>query len=261
MPTKLLAKPIIDQLEPSLRSQINKLKKRGVTPRFVDYWVGDDRPSAIFLDAKHKKASQLGIEMTIRAYPSSVTAAEVTAQLQQDAQDPAVHGIMVQLPLPPHINTEKLLAGIPTVKDVDGLRGNSFPAPVAKAVMQLLRDRDLSHKHLVVIGHGQIAGQPVIDLLQSVGHKPTIIGLNTQHPAETAHQADILICATNQEGGITKAWVKPGAVIIDIGRNLAPGAEAEASAYTPPTGAIGPLTVHFLMANVMSATEAQSTDK
>lgn len=259
MPKQLLAQPIIAERQPALLRRLESLKKRGIKPKFVDYWVGSDRASAVFLDAKQKRARELGVDMVIREYASTILPDIVAMQTEADAADSSVHGIMVQLPLPRPYVANALIGLIPPVKDVDALRPNSpFPSPVAEAVKALLEGTDLTDKQICVVGAGSTAGQPIIQMLREMGIEPKVLDEHSSNPSNQAKSADVLITAASEHNFVDASWLKEGVVIIDVAGNVKPEAsEAKASAFTPHRGAVGPLTVHFLLENVTAAAESQ----
>ena len=260
MPKLLLAKPIIARLEPALLGRLENLKKRGIKPKFVDYWIGSDRASAVFLDAKRARAAELDIDMIIREHASTILPDIVAMRMEADAADRDTHGIMVQLPLLASYNTQTLIDLIPPVKDVDALRADSpYSSPVAEAVKALLGGIWLEGKSICVVGGGATAGAPIIQMLNKQGTMPTVLDKTSPNPSLQTQKADLLITATPERNFINETWLKDGVVIIDVAGNVKPeAAEVKASAYTPRIGAVGPLTVHFLMDNVVTAAERQT---
>ncbi len=267
MATILTAAAILASQETTLHQRIADLARHGVMPKLVDYWIGDDRASAVFLDVKQKKAAALGVSMEIRAYPSGVAPTTVLSDFAADAESAAVHGLMVQVPVPMPHSLESFIHHIPRPKDVDGLRQELlFPAPVAEAVLSLLRDFDYTDKTVALVGHGSTAGQPLARMLRPIlehqGGRLLIIEQQTANPEQQASKADLLITAASAERFVGADWIKPGAWVIDIASNTkGPEVEAKASHINAVRGSVGPLTVYFLMANTVRAAEEQSADK
>lgn len=263
------------------------LTARGVQPCLAVMLVGADPASAVYVRNKVAGCEKAGIRSLRFDYPETATQAEVMAKLAELNADPAVHGILVQLPLPKHINTEKVLLRINPAKDVDGFH----PVNVGKlvigdptalkpctpwGVIQMLLRNGIETKgaHAVVIGRSTIVGKPMANLLIQTGPggdaTVTVCHSRTRDLPAVVRSADIVVAAIGKAEFVTADMVRPGAVVIDVGINrvddaslpkgyrlvgdvaYAPVAE-KAGAITPVPGGVGPMTIAMLMANTLQA--------
>ena len=245
-------------------------------PTLVIYRIGDDPASAVYVRNKVRAAARVGIIANVREYPATVGPDTIMQQLEDDAIDPSIDGIMIQLPLPEGWDERDLIEMIPPHKDVDGLTYcnmgmlhdiSSLHQPcTAKGIIYLLHENGihLTGKHVVVVGRSEIVGKPVALLALASNATVTICHSRTKNLAEMTKQADILIVAVGKEKIITADMVKPGAVVVDVGINrnaegkLCGDVDFEnvkevASAITPVPGGIGPMTVAMLMWNCLNA--------
>ena len=245
-------------------------------PTLVIYRIGDDPASAVYVRNKVRAAARVGIIANVREYPATVGPDTIMQQLEDDAIDPSIDGIMVQLPLPEGWIERDLIEMIPPHKDVDGLtyinmgmlhEKEAFHEPcTAKGIMYLLHENGihLTGKHVVVVGRSEIVGKPVALLALANNATVTVCHSRTKNLSEITKQADILIVAVGKEKIITADMVKPGVVIVDVGINR--NAEGKlcgdvdfdnvkeiASYITPVPGGIGPMTVAMLMWNCLNA--------
>lgn len=255
---------------------VNKNILPDKTPTLVIYRIGDDPASAVYVRNKMRAAARVGIIANVREYPATADPKEVMQQLENDADDPSIDGMMIQLPLPEGWNERDLIEMIPPHKDVDGLtyynmgmlhEKEAFHEPcTAKGIIWLLHENGihLTGKHVVVVGRSEIVGKPVALLALENNATVTICHSRTKNLAEMTKQADILIVAVGKEKLITADMVKPGAVVVDVGINrnaegkLCGDVDFEnvkevASAITPVPGGIGPMTVAMLMWNCLHA--------
>ena len=246
------------------------------TPTLVIYRIGDDPASAVYVRNKVRAAARTGIIANVREYPATADPKEVMQQLENDADDFNIDGIMVQLPLPEGWDERDLIETIPPYKDVDGLtyanmgmlhEKEAFHEPcTAKGIIWLLHENGihLTGKHVVVVGRSEIVGKPVALLALANNATVTVCHSRTKNLAEMTKQADILIVAVGKEKIITADMVKPGAVVVDVGINrnaegkLCGDVDFEnvkevAGAITPVPGGIGPMTVAMLMWNCFNA--------
>ncbi len=243
--------------------------------------VGDDKPSKIYVRWKHKKAEEAGMVSKGIELPGSATQEEVEAAVKSFANDPEVHGILVQLPIPAHLDTERVLALIPPEKDVDGLtelsmgrlmRGLPGHVPCTPlGVMRLLERYGIrtKGKRAVVIGRSTLVGLPQTILLIRKGGDATTTCAHshTEDLAAVCREADIIVSAVGIAKLITKDHVKPGAVVIDVGVSRVEEkivgdvdfdeVQKVASAITPMPGGTGPMTIACLLENTLEAAKMQ----
>lgn len=257
--------------------------KYGKTPNLVVILVGDDPGSVSYVTGKAKAATEVGIRNTTLRHPDTITEAELLAIIDKLNADDDVDGILVQLPLPKHIDEQKVIAAIKPEKDVDSfhpinvanlwlkLPGTKPCTP--KGIIKLLDSAgvEIEGKEAVVVGRSNIVGLPVAKLLIDRNATVTIAHSRTKNLGEVTRRADILVVAIGRERFITADMIKPGAVVIDVGvnRDSRTGklcgdvdfehAEAVASAITPVPGGVGPMTITCLMENTVESFERKIT--
>ena len=262
----------------ALRPRVEALKERGVTPCLMVILVGEDPASAIYVRNKEKASEKLGFAGGVTRLPESTTQEELISLVEAYNADPKVHGILVQLPLPKHIDERAVLAHISPDKDVDGFHTMNagrllvgercFIPCTPKGVMRLLEETgmELSGKHAVVVGRSNIVGKPMALLLLQANCTVTIAHSKTANLAEICSQADVLVAAVGRPGLITANMVKPGAVVIDVGVNRVAEKKVvgdvafeevceKASYITPVPGGVGAMTIAMLMQNTVEAAE------
>ena len=239
--------------------------------------VGGDKPSQIYVRMKHKKLGEAGMVSKGVELPEQATQAEVEAAVAELVADPSVHGILVQLPLPAHLDAEPVLALVPPEKDVDGLtersmgrlvRGLPGHVPCTPLGVMRLLDRygvEISHKRAVVVGRSTLVGLPQVLLLGRKGVDATVTLAHSRTPnmIEVCREADILVAAAGQARMITAEHVKPGAAVIDVGVSRSESGivgdvdfdavQAVAGAITPMPGGTGPMTIACLLENTVEA--------
>jgi methylenetetrahydrofolate dehydrogenase (NADP+) / methenyltetrahydrofolate cyclohydrolase len=241
--------------------------------------VGDDPASHIYVGWKHKAASEAGIETRDHRLPESTSESEVLELLEELNADDAVDGILVQLPLPAHVDEPRVIRALDPDKDVDGLHplnsGRLFlgeplhvPAtPLGVMVMLAEYGIELEGKDAVVVGRSELAGKPMAMLLLAENATVTVCHSRTRELAEQTRRADVLVAAIGRPGMITSDMVKPGAVVVDIGvtrtdegvRGDVDRAVAEvASHMTPVPGGVGPMTIAMLLRNTLAAAQHRS---
>lgn len=259
------------------------LKAQGIEPALAVVLVGDDPASHVYVRNKVLRANEVGIrslEYRLGADASAEAVLEVVAALNADA---SVNGILVQLPLPAHIDEAQVLQAIDPAKDVDGFhsenvgglsQGRPVLTPCTPAgCMRLLRDTlgDLSGKHAVVVGRSNIVGKPMAALLLAANCSVSVLHSRSVKPEKLCGQADIVVAAVGRPRMIGADWIKPGAVVIDVGINridedgrsrLVGDVDFDAvlpvaSAITPVPGGVGPMTIALLMQNTVTAARQQ----
>jgi methylenetetrahydrofolate dehydrogenase (NADP+) / methenyltetrahydrofolate cyclohydrolase len=249
--------------------------------------VGEDPASVSYVNKKNATAAEIGIEPRLEVYPESISQAELLAHLERLNADASVDGILVQAPLPSHMDERVVFQSIAPAKDVDGFHPvnlgklvqedrTGFVACTPAGILELLRRSgvDLAGKHVVVVGRSTIVGKPVglLALQRCAGANATVTFCHSRTPDLPAHvaRADVLIAAIGKAEFIRGEWLKPGAVVIDVGINRVadaskktgyrlvgdvhfPSAEPVASLITPVPGGVGPMTVAMLMRNTVAA--------
>lgn len=261
-----------------LRPRIAALKEKGIEPALTVVLVGDDPASAIYVRNKEKMCERLGIKSGIVRMNAQTTQQELVDVIRNLNNDPAIHGILVQLPLPGHIDEVAVLNEVSPEKDVDCfhpvnagklLRGEKGFLPCTPAgVMRILAEYgiDVSGKEAVVIGRSNIVGKPLAIMLLQKNATVTVCHSRTKDLPEVTRRADILIAAIGRARFITADMVKPGAVVVDVGVNRVAenkvvgdvdydAVEGVASFITPVPGGVGAMTIAMLMENTVFAAE------
>jgi methylenetetrahydrofolate dehydrogenase (NADP+)/methenyltetrahydrofolate cyclohydrolase len=265
--------------------QVAELTERhGLTPGLAVVLVGDDQASQVYVDSKAKKTREVGMESFQHLLPEHTTEQELLDLVHQLNADDRVHGILVQLPLPDHIDSDKVLDAIAPAKDVDGFHivnagllatgqlDRALVPCTPRGCLMMLEDRlgDLSGLNAVVLGRSNIVGKPMAQLLLARNCTVTIAHSRTRDVAAVCRSADILVAAVGRPKMVKGDWVKPGATVIDVGINrLAPETEGAkgklvgdvdfdeavevAGAITPVPGGVGPMTIAVLLANTVTA--------
>lgn len=279
MAIRIDGKVVSAHLREQIKKDVAALKeKSGVTPGLAVVLVGDDPASAVYVRNKHRACDEVGMYSEVITMPADTTEEALLSRLAELNNDPKIHGILVQLPLPKHISEEKVIAAIDPKKDVDAFResnvgkimlGNYDFLPCTPAgVMELLHYYDISvqGKDCVVVGRSNIVGKPQAMLLLGENGTVTVCHSRTKNLAEKTRAADILVVAIGRPNFITADMVKPGAVVIDVGINRLPdgklcgdvdfaGVEPIAEAITPVPGGVGPMTITVLLKNALKAAE------
>ncbi|MES2930394.1 MAG: bifunctional 5,10-methylenetetrahydrofolate dehydrogenase/5,10-methenyltetrahydrofolate cyclohydrolase [Patescibacteria group bacterium] len=249
-------------------------------PVFCDVLVGDDPVSAQYVRMKAKTAESVGIKFRSADFPASITTEELIGHIEDLNHVPAMCGIIVQLPLPPHIDKEKVLNAIAPSLDVDCLGEsasekfyadeNPIGFPTALACMRVLDSTgvDFTGKNIVVLGRGMLVGRPVAHLLESRGLKVTVVHSKTENAEDLIKNADVIISAIGKGKFITGDKIKEGAIIIDAGTSEDNGGvvgdvdlesvQNVASYVTPAPGGVGPVTVGILLRNVLAVAERKN---
>jgi methylenetetrahydrofolate dehydrogenase (NADP+)/methenyltetrahydrofolate cyclohydrolase len=273
-------KALAAKVRASLTGEVTALQARyGRPPGIAVVRVGDDAASAVYVASKEKTARALGFGSWHHALAASTTQAELIALVQRLNEDDAVDGILVQLPLPKHLDADQVLEAISPAKDVDGFHavnaGRLFqgrPTLVActpSGVMRMLSEIgfDPSGRRCVVVGRSSIVGRPMAMLLLNASATVTICHSKSDVGAEV-RRADLVVAAVGVPGLIKGEWIQPGAVVIDVGMNRRPdgtltgdvefeAARARASWITPVPGGVGPMTIAMLMANTVQAAKGR----
>jgi methylenetetrahydrofolate dehydrogenase (NADP+)/methenyltetrahydrofolate cyclohydrolase len=270
-------KSIALEVREGLAPRVEALKAKGITPGLTVLVVGDDPASAIYVRNKERACKKLGMAGTVTRLPAETTQQELLDIVRRLNADDAVHGILVQLPLPGHIDEQEVLRAIDPDKDVDGFHAMNagrlmngeagFVACTPKGVMRLLKMTgvDLNGKNAVVVGRSNIVGKPMALLLLRENCTVTIAHSRTKDLSAVTRGADILVVAVGRPQMITGEMIKPGAVVMDVGINRVDGkvvgdvdfdsAKEVASFITPVPGGVGAMTIAMLMENTVEAAE------
>lgn len=276
MATLIDGKKVSATLKEELKEQVAKLKEQGIKITLAVIQVGEDKASSVYVGNKQKACAYIGIESLAYHLPDTVEEKELLDLIEKLNQDEAVHGILVQLPLPKHIDEDKVIKAISPAKDVDGFHPQSvgalsigqkgFVSCTPAGIIELLKryDIEISGKECVVIGRSNIVGKPMALLLLRENGTVTICHSRTKDLREVTKRADILIVAIGKPKFIDDSYIKEGAVIIDVGihrneNNKLCGdvdfdsAKEKASYITPVPGGVGPMTIAMLMYNCVQA--------
>ncbi|HAP3647961.1 TPA: bifunctional methylenetetrahydrofolate dehydrogenase/methenyltetrahydrofolate cyclohydrolase [Enterococcus faecalis] len=280
MSTVINGRELADQMQAEIQKDVEKMTQQGIQPGLVVLLVGENPASQTYVRNKERAAAKIGILSKVEKLPETISEEELLAEIDKYNQDSRFHGILVQLPLPKHIDEEKILLAIDPKKDVDGFHpmnlGRLFVGkpemipctPYGITKMFEAYDIDLTGKRAVVIGRSNIVGKPMAQLLLMKNATVTIAHSKTEHLAEVAKEADILVVAIGRGHFVTKEFVKPGAVVIDVGMNrnqegkligdVAFDEVSEIASYiTPVPKGVGPMTITMLMYQTVEAAKKQ----
>lgn len=267
------------KIRDSLKPRVEILRSKGVIPR-LDVLVSENDPASVaYVNMKHKWGQMVGIVGEAYAVNESTTQTDLLARIAQLNADPAVHGVLIQHPLPKHLNELSALEALGAEKDVDGISPQSlgrlvcgmpgFRSATPLGMMRLLDEYGIScdGKHAVVVGRSIILGKPAALLLLEKNATVTICHSRTSDLPSICRQADVLVAAVGKPEMIKGGWLKPGAVVLDAGYNKVKGEDQDvgdvefetasrvASWITPVPGGVGPMTVAMLLSNVVDAAE------
>jgi len=264
------------------KKTVQQLQTRGITPTMAVILVGDDPGSTSYVKQKEKAAERIGAKLRITNYKLQITKNTIQSTIQQYNNDTTIHGIIIQRPLPTHLQDLTLLNSILPSKDIDGFVPNTpFDVPVAKAVIKIIQKsyalrgkkyeegaffRWLTEQHIVVIGRGETAGKPIADMFKKFNTSPTVVHTETSiEEKEIAFRhADIIISCVGKEHTVTPSLIQQGVMLISVGiwrdnEGKLHGDYQEdaikdiASFYTPTPGGVGPVNVACLMENLVQA--------
>lgn len=267
-----------------VRERVARLAAVGVVPGLATVLVGDDPASHLYVGSKEKACEEVGMRSFGHRLGAGTTAADLLALVRDLGRRPDVHGILVQLPLPGHLDARAIIEALPPEKDVDGLHpinqgrllaGEPGLRPCTPlGVMRLIAEtgRPVRGARAVVVGRSLLVGKPVAMLLLEQHATVTMCHSRTVDLGGEVARADIVVAATGQAGLVRGGWVRPGAVVIDVGMNRGPdgklcgdvefaAARDRAAFITPVPGGVGPMTVAMLLANTVSAAERACTER
>jgi len=266
------------QLREDVTRRTLALKARGITPGLAVVLVGDNPASQVYVRNKVKACADSGLHSVLERYDADMTEAALLARIDALNKDPSIHGILVQLPVPAHIDANKVIEAISPAKDVDGFHIASAGALMVGqpgflpctpyGCMKMLESIgfELRGKHAVVIGRSNIVGKPMAMLLLQKNATVTICHSGTKDLKAMTLQADVIVAAVGKRNVLTADMVKPGAVVIDVGMNRNPegklcgdvdyeGVRQVASHITPVPGGVGPMTITMLLVNTLESAE------
>ncbi|HEJ5084189.1 TPA: bifunctional methylenetetrahydrofolate dehydrogenase/methenyltetrahydrofolate cyclohydrolase FolD [Pseudomonas aeruginosa] len=266
-----------------VREEVQVLRQDGIQPALAVVLVGSDPASQVYVRNKVLRAEEVGIRSLEHKLPVDTAESILLDLIAELNDDPTVNGILVQLPLPGHIDENRVLQAIDPLKDVDGFhsenvgglsQGRDVLTPCTPAgCMRLLHDTcgDIAGKHAVVIGRSNIVGKPMAALLLKAHCTVTVVHSRSANLRELCRQADIVVAAVGKPRLVDASWLKPGAVVIDVGINRIDedgrsklvgdvdfdSALSQAAAITPVPGGVGPMTIAYLMKNTLVAARLQ----
>jgi methylenetetrahydrofolate dehydrogenase (NADP+)/methenyltetrahydrofolate cyclohydrolase len=266
------------QLRADVMRRADALKARGITPGLAVLLVGENPASQVYVRNKVKACADAGLHSVLERYDADMTEAALLARIDALNKDPAIHGILVQLPVPQHIDANKVIEAIAPEKDIDGFHIASAGALMVGqpgflpctpyGCMKMLESigYDLRGKHAVVIGRSNIVGKPMAMLLLQKNATVTICHSGTKDLKAMTLQADVIVAAVGKVNVLTADMVKPGAVVIDVGMNRNAegklcgdvdysGVREVAGHITPVPGGVGPMTITMLLVNTLESAE------
>ncbi|MCH7715467.1 MAG: bifunctional 5,10-methylene-tetrahydrofolate dehydrogenase/5,10-methylene-tetrahydrofolate cyclohydrolase [Gemmatimonadetes bacterium] len=288
MPARIISgKDIAAEMRAELEPQVVELKQRGITPGLAVVLVGEDPASQVYVRMKAKACEKLGMHSETITLPEATTEDELLATVDRLNANPAIHGFLVQLPLPDHIDSERVLLRILPTKDVDGFHPENvgrvavgdptaFPPATPFGVQHLLMRSgvQIDGSHVVIVGRSNIVGRPMASLLlqrrKGGNATVTVCHSHTKNLPDVTRLGDILIVAIGKANFVTGDMIRPGAVVIDVGTNRVDDPASEkgyrlvgdvdfeaaqqvASAITPVPGGVGPMTITMLLYNTLQA--------
>ncbi len=269
------------QLRSDVARRTQALKSRGLTPGLAVVLVGDNPASQVYVRNKVKACTEAGLHSVLEKYDASMTEGDLLARVDALNNDPAIHGILVQLPLPTHIDANKVIESIAPAKDVDGFHIASAGALMVGqpgfwpctpyGCMKMLESigYELRGKHAVVIGRSNIVGKPMAMMLLQKNATVTVCHSATADLKAMTLQADVIVAAVGKRNVLTADMVKPGAVVIDVGMNRDEegklcgdvdyaGVSTVAGYITPVPGGVGPMTITMLLVNTLESAESDA---
>lgn len=293
MPAKIIdGRPVAQRIQGEIKRAVEELRaKSGAAPGLGVVLVGDDPASAMYVRMKRRACERAGLHSAARILPASLTQAEVENAVRSFNADPNIHGILVQLPLPDHIDEEATLNEISLAKDVDGIhpmnlgrlgmrgREPTFTPATPTGVMRLIAETGeaIEGKRAVVIGRSNIVGLPAALMLANANATVTICHSRTRDLPGTVRGADIVVAAIGRAEYVKGDWIQPGAIVIDVGSNSAPDPDSEkgyryvgdvefesaraiAGYITKVPGGVGPMTITMLLSNTLKAARQSLED-
>lgn len=272
-------KAIAKEIREEVKAEVITLKEQGITPKMAVILCGDDPASVFYAQSKEKAAANVGIGFDFYNLPGTTPEDELLALVNKLNKDETIHGVMIELPLPKHINKEKVMEAVLPEKDVDGIHPKNrgyilsdgpglFPATPQSCIELLLRSGvEIKGKHAVIVGRGETVGKPLVFLLLKHNPTITICHSRTVDLASFVRQGDIVIAAVGRPKMITKDMIKPGAIVVDAGINEIEGGycgdvdfdevKEVASLISPVPGGVGSLTTAIIFKNLLKGLKMQ----
>lgn len=270
-------KDLADKIKKQLSQEVKEIIDSGKNPCLAVVLVGEDPASQVYVNNKKRNCQEVGIESRVYLLAENTTQSELLQLIDQLNQDEQVDGILVQLPLPQSLDEQEVIARINPAKDVDGFHPinvgklytglDTFLPCTPAGIMEMLKaiDYDLAGKKAVILGRSNIVGKPIAQLLLQSNATVTICHSRTNNLREECQAADVLIAAVGQSQMVKANWIKPGAVVIDVGINRVDGklvgdvdyqeALGVAGWITPVPGGVGPMTIAMLLKNTVRAAQ------
>ncbi len=274
-------KQIASEIFNELKIKVQNLKEKGIIPNLYIILLSNDESSASYVKQKQLRGEEIGVKITLEKADPEISTEELISKINKLNKDYSVHGIIVQRPMPKHLDEEKIEKTVAPEKDVDGFNPTSeFQTPVAMAVLEILRkisnlkfgignlelENWLKTKKVTVVGKGLTAGGPIIRSFKKLGIQPEIISSKTRDPKKIIKESDIVISAVGKEKVINKSEIKKGAILIGVGMHRGEDKKfhgdydeddikGTASFYTPVPGGVGPVNVAMLLRNLVSAAQ------
>jgi methylenetetrahydrofolate dehydrogenase (NADP+)/methenyltetrahydrofolate cyclohydrolase len=272
------------QLRAQVAADTAALKAQGLTPGLAVVLVGDNQASQVYVRNKVKACEDAGLHSVLEKYEATMTEADLLARVEALNNDSTIHGILVQLPLPAHIDAQKVIEAISPAKDVDGFHIASAGALMTGmpgfwpctpyGCMKMLESigYDLKGKHAVVIGRSNIVGKPMALMLLQKDATVTVAHSRTQNLKALTLQADVIVAAVGKRNVLTADMIKPGAVVLDVGMNRNDegklcgdvdfdGVKEVAGYITPVPGGVGPMTITMLLVNTLESAQRALSEK
>jgi methylenetetrahydrofolate dehydrogenase (NADP+)/methenyltetrahydrofolate cyclohydrolase len=276
-------KALSDAVKTNVAKRVAELKEHGLTPGLAVVLVGEDPASQVYVRNKAAACEKAGLHSQVIRLDAAISEQELLQVVRKLNDDPAIHGILVQLPLPGHMNSTKVIETIAPEKDVDGfhisnagllMTGQPLFRPCTPyGIMKMFESENVSlwGAEAVVVGASNIVGKPMAMLMLAAGATVTLCNSKTRDLAAHTRRADVLVVATGKPGMVTGSMIKPGAVVIDVGINRLPNGKLVgdvdfesacqvAGAITPVPGGVGPMTIAMLLVNTLEAAERSANN-
>ncbi|HBV96846.1 MAG: methenyltetrahydrofolate cyclohydrolase [Peptococcaceae bacterium BICA1-7] len=272
-------KKVAASIREEIKAEVAALRERGLVPKLSVILAGDDPASVVYARSKEKSCNNVGIDFELFTLPGTAKEEEVLALVDKLNKDDSVHGIMIELPLPKHIDKKKVLETLSPIKDVDGshpinrgyiLSGGDglFPATPQSCIELMLRSGvEIKGKNAVIVGRGETVGKPLVFMMLNQNATVTVCHTKTQDLPGQVAKADIVVAAVGRAKMVKADWIKPGAIVVDAGINEIEGgicgdvdfenAKEVASLISPVPGGVGSLTTVLIQKNVLKAIKLQ----
>ena len=281
MATILDGKQLAKKFRLELKEEVEQLKQRGILPKLAVIMVGEDSASKVYVRNKSKACEEIGVDFEEYLLKEDITMEELKNLIHSLNEKKDIHGILLQSPIPKHLDINEAFRAISPEKDVDGfhpinvgklcLGQDTFVSCTPYGIVKLLEEYkiQIEGKHVVILGRSNIVGKPLIQCMLNKNGTVTVCHSRTQNLKEICQQADILVAAVGKANFVTADMVKQGAIVIDVGMNRPEGGKLcgdvafdevadKCSAITPVPGGVGPMTIAMLMRNTLTAAKRQN---